>query len=101
MSEREADSRSLLSAMVIILCILESLGPELPEEFDYIAVCDSCSGKCWRFFLIGLVLVLSEFKSLTKIQLKSRVLKNFSWLKIGLLCLGLKEVSSRAFLSFA
>lgn len=71
MSGREADSCSVLCAMVKILCVLESLGPKLPKEFDYIGVCDSCSGRCWRFLLIGLVVVLSEFKSLTKIQLKS------------------------------
>lgn len=100
MSGKEADSCSVSCAMVKTLCVLESLGPKLPKEFDCIRVCDSCSGKCWRFLLIGLVLVISEFKCLVKIQRKSRVLKNFSWLKIGLLRLGLKEISSRAFLSF-
>lgn len=101
MSGREAELCSVLCAMVKIFSVSRSLGPKLPEGFDYIGVCDSHSAKCWRCLLIELVVVVSEFKCLIKIQLKSRVLKNFSWLKIGLLRLGLREISSGASLSFA
>lgn len=56
---------------------------------------------CWRFISIGLAVVISEFKYLIKIQLKSRELKNFDWVKIGLGRLGVRKISSRAFLPFA
>lgn len=69
--------RSVLCAMVKILCVFKSLGPKLAKGFEYIGICDSCTGKCWRFTFIGLAVVISEFKCLIKIQLESRVLKNF------------------------
>lgn len=101
MSGREAEQNVVLCAMVKILRVFKSSGPKLAKGFEYIGVCDSCTGKCWRFVFIGLAAAISEFKCLIKIQLKSRVLKIFDWVKTGLVCLDLRKVNSTAFLSFA
>lgn len=65
--------------MVTILWFFRSLGPKLAEGSEYIGICDSCTGKCWRFIYVGLVAVISEFKRLIKIQLNSDVYKNIRW----------------------
>ncbi|XP_010570558.1 PREDICTED: ubiquitin-conjugating enzyme E2 Q2 [Haliaeetus leucocephalus] len=46
-------------------------GLTLAEGFEYIGICESSTGKRWRFIFTGLVVVINEFKCRIEIQLKT------------------------------
>lgn len=57
--------------MVKILCVFKSLGLTLAEGFEYIGICESSTGRHWRFIFSALVVVINEFKCRIEIQLKT------------------------------
>lgn len=79
---------------------LKVQGLNLPKDLNILASVTHVQESAGGSFFIGLAAAISEFKCLIKIQLKSRVLKIFDWVKTGLVRLDLRKVNYTAFFIF-
>lgn len=47
------------------------LGPKFARGFGWCGICDSWTGKCWRFAFTGLPLRTGELRCIVSVQLKT------------------------------